>query len=369
MDPKYQFYLATSRGTIICTCCTLKEKIQYDKSEEPSEVTSLIFGRTENEIVAGYRNGTVAFFNTEVNKFDNKKIKNIEGDGAVTGLGCVENTIVIARCDGIINLWKNKKDKDFFSINLDEKGTLDCMVSNKSRKNVIGTGGQFNDMKLWDIETKQCIFKAKSLGHDELNLPIPTSIRGISFFEEESLSACATREGHVLLYDERAQRKPVVKFLEKKASYTTISPAYRERQCVVGTTRGYMQHLDLKTNKCLRTFTSFTGSVTSIECDPMDSVVAATSLDRHLRIFNLETKELLHKVYLKQNLTKLLMRPIVKAEPELEESNKDSKEVIDEEYEDLFNNMETIDDHKKTKRKNFEKQNSAKKKKIKQNIG
>lgn len=63
-----------------------------------------------------------------------------------------------------------------------------------------------------------------------LNLPIPTSVRGITFFTEDTyLSACATKEGYVLLYDDRAQRRPVVKFMEKKASYTTISFAYRER--------------------------------------------------------------------------------------------------------------------------------------------
>lgn len=63
-----------------------------------------------------------------------------------------------------------------------------------------------------------------------LNLPIPTSVRGITFFPEDSyLSVCATKEGHVLLYDDRAQRRPVVTFLEKKASYTTIACAYRER--------------------------------------------------------------------------------------------------------------------------------------------
>lgn len=55
-------------------------------------------------------------------------------------------------------------------------------------------------------------------------------MRGISFFPlEDKLSSCATKEGHVLLYDERAQRRPVVKFKEPKASYTCICYAHRER--------------------------------------------------------------------------------------------------------------------------------------------
>lgn len=68
------------------------------------------------------------------------------------------------------------------------------------------------------------------MGHDFLNLPIPTSVRGIAFIpNEEHLSSCVTKEGHVLLYDDRAQRRPVVKFQEPKASYTTITPAYRDQ--------------------------------------------------------------------------------------------------------------------------------------------
>lgn len=68
------------------------------------------------------------------------------------------------------------------------------------------------------------------MGHDFLNLPIPTSVRGIAFIpNEEHLSSCATKEGHVLLYDDRAQRRPVVKYHETKASFTAIAPAYRNQ--------------------------------------------------------------------------------------------------------------------------------------------
>lgn len=63
-----------------------------------------------------------------------------------------------------------------------------------------------------------------------LNLPIPTSVRSITFLtENEHLSVCCTKEGQVLLYDDKAQRRPVIKVEEKKASYTSISTTNRER--------------------------------------------------------------------------------------------------------------------------------------------
>ncbi|XP_060516093.1 WD repeat-containing protein 74 isoform X2 [Cylas formicarius] len=313
----------------------------------------MVKGRNEDEIILGYQSGHVGVYNTQQNEFI-KSLTDLEGDGGIIGAGCVKKAIISAKRNGIIHVSKGKK-RDYFSVNLDEKGTLESLICNDNRDNIVGIGGEFNNFKLFNLETKQCVFKAKSLGHDELQLPIPTSVRSIIFFPDvPNLAACATKEGYVLLYDDRAQRKPISKFLEKQASYTTISPAFRERQCFVGTTKGYMQMLDLKTAKCLKTFTNYTGSVTSIICDPVEPYIASTSLDRYLRVHNIDTKELVYKCYMKQNLTKLFLKPIIKDEGE-EKQKQD--ENVDEEYEEMFRNMETVIDEdeipKKKKRKSL----------------
>lgn len=63
-----------------------------------------------------------------------------------------------------------------------------------------------------------------------LNLPIPTTVRSIAFLpDNDNLSVCCTKEGQVLLYDDKAQRRPVVKFVEPKASYTTLTVTNRDR--------------------------------------------------------------------------------------------------------------------------------------------
>jgi ribosome biogenesis protein NSA1 len=364
LSNKYCLYAGTSRGVLQYTYCKPDEKVSYILPEHQSEITALEWGRSEDEIIIGYKNEQVHLYNSIENKYV-KTVSKLEGEGRIVGVAPADKSILIAQQEGIITLWSGKKS-DYFSINLEEKETLDAIVYNKSRENLVGTGGECNDFKVWDIQTKQCLFKAKSLGHDELNLPIPTSIRGItSFPENEKLNACATKEGHVLLYDEKAQRRPVVKFFEKKASYTCISSAYRERQCLVGTTRGYMQLLDLRApGKLLQTFTGFTGSITSIVCDPVEPLVATTSLDRFLRVHHLETKDLVYKVYLKQNLTKVLMKALIKEEQQEELVN----EAVDDEYEELFKNMETVTDKEQTqqKRKSECKTGQKTKKKIKE---
>lgn len=353
---KYVFYAGTDRGFILNTTIN-PTKIKAAKPEEPSEVTALTFGKTDEELYIGYENGKVDYYNISEDKYL-RSLDNLVGEGKIVGLKSVGKNVIAARHDGIINVWCERRN-NYFDIGLDQKGTLDCMAYNDYRQNVVGSGGEHNDFRLWDIETHQNIFKAKSLGHDMLNLPIPTSVRGITFFPTDPfLGACCSKQGHVLLYDERAQRRPVTKFLQANASYSTIACAYRERQCLVGTTRGYLQLIDMKTGKCLKTFTTFTGSITCIVCDPVEPYITTASLDKFLRVHNIETKELIHKMYMKQNLTKLLVKSLVKEEP-----IKENETIVDQEYEDIFDNMQTIEEvENKTKKRKSKTDNLVRKK-------
>ena len=121
------------------------------------------WGRSEDEIIVGYKNEQVHLYNLNQNKYT-KTISKLEGEGPIAGIAPVNKSILIAKHDGIITLWNGKKS-DYFSINLEEKGTLEAIIYNKNREDVVGTGGECNDFKLWNLETKQCLFKAKSVSH------------------------------------------------------------------------------------------------------------------------------------------------------------------------------------------------------------
>lgn len=77
----------------------------------------------------------------------------------------------MAKHDGVISIWR-KKSRDFFSINLNENASLNSMEHNQNKDNIVGTGGEANDFKLWNIETKQCVFKAKSVSNESCLLII-----------------------------------------------------------------------------------------------------------------------------------------------------------------------------------------------------
>lgn len=137
-----------------------QKEIKFQKPEDVSEITALSFGKEDNVLI-GYGNGNVVLFDHNQTQYVNK-IKDLEGEGEIVGLELLNKTIIAAKRDGVINLW-NKKKQNYFDINLEDKGTLETMVLHRGRLNIVGTGGEFNDLKLWDLEKHQCIFKAKSV--------------------------------------------------------------------------------------------------------------------------------------------------------------------------------------------------------------
>lgn len=138
-----------------------QKEFKYQKPEEACEITALSFGRDE-QILLGDQNGNVSIFDPTQNKCV-KKITDLEGDGRIVGLNMLDKTIIAARHDGIINLRRSKKKTSYFDINLDDKATLETMVLHTGKSSIVGTGGEQNDLKLWDVETHQCVFKAKSV--------------------------------------------------------------------------------------------------------------------------------------------------------------------------------------------------------------
>lgn len=119
------------------------------------------WGRKENEILIGHRDGTLKFYDTLTNKLLKSRPL---ADSSLVGVGCRNSLIVTGSLKGYVYLLKGKV-KDEFSIELPENGTLNCLCYHNTRENLVGTGGETNDFKLWDVNTKQCVFKAKSVSN------------------------------------------------------------------------------------------------------------------------------------------------------------------------------------------------------------
>lgn len=72
---------------------------------------------------------------------------------------------------------------------------------------------------------------------------------------------------------------------------------------------------------------------------------------------------ILLQIYMKQSLTRVLVKPTIKEEEVDQIIKNEDEKVVDEEYEDLFRNMEIIQEHSNRKRKNSVDEKTKKKNK------
>lgn len=109
--------------------------------------------------------------------------------------------------------------------------------------------------------------------------------------------ATVTQQGQIRIYDTRTQRRPILVYKNLDSVYTSIATTNSDKEIVVGSSKGYLQLMDLRSSiKPVTTFKGFMGGITDIMCDQESPRVASCSLDRYFRIHNLEEKNLEYQV-------------------------------------------------------------------------
>lgn len=101
-----------------------------------------------------------------------------------------------------------------------------------------------------------------------------------------------------------------------------------------GDTTGRVSRVDLRTLRLSGTYKGNTGSVRDIAIHPTLPRLATVGLDRIMRVFDSESRQQLHRVYLRQQLNAVLFtsEEEVKmfAEEESEESDVDNESDVNE---------------------------------------
>ena len=110
-----------------------------------------------------------------------------------------------------------------------------------------------------------------------------------------------------------------------------------------GDTTGRVSRIDLRTLRLSGTYKGNTGSVRDIAIHPTLPRLATVGLDRIMRVFDSESRQQLHRVYLRQQLNAVLFtsEEEVKmfAEEESEESDVDNASDVDD-----VNDVNDMDD-------------------------
>ncbi|CAH1262264.1 WD repeat-containing protein 74-like [Branchiostoma lanceolatum] len=314
------------------------------------EICAMCWGnQQESQVCIGLKNGLVKTFDAEQGEFTDCA-NCAGGDGRFTGLAKYQGSLVTCVESGLLRVWKDEGEK----VDMDVGKDVCRMRQNHALPHQVATGGKENELKLWDIqEPEKPIFKAKNVRNDFLDLRVPVWVTDLQFLSEQKLVTC-TGHRQVRVYDPATpKRRPVLNVELGEYALTALSVTPDCQSVIVGDSQGSMVMVDLRMGKVQKAFKGFAGAIRSLQCHPTLPMVASCGLDRFLRIHDINTKEMLHKVYLKSKLNCLLFSSADFTQEETETTKKqkrklESSNITDEDEDELWGNMSVVQDGKKT---------------------
>ncbi|XP_041968766.1 WD repeat-containing protein 74-like [Aricia agestis] len=329
----------------------IENLVEIKDLQKDDAITCMVWGNAEQtEILLARKNQQIQVFNT-LDGFTKTYTADF-GTGDVVGLGRYKRRLIAGLASGLVQVWSKKENTI-----INTGGKLDRMRVCAEDNTLFATGGEENELKVWKVGETVPVFTAKNLPHDSLQLRRPVWVSDLTFLSDTLLAVCS-RHGYVRLYDTRAQRRPVVN-VEFKMAATCLTPSFEERQVIVGFGRGQLQCVDLRRGRPDRVYKGAVGAVTGVVAERRARVLVSASLDRHLRVHNYDTKELLYKQYLTSKLTGVLVQsesstPLHRAAEVKAEEGAEAGAGVEaggDELDRLFDDMEAIGEKTSKKRR------------------
>lgn len=318
-----------------------------------SRITALNWGDNDDEILIGRANKFVKIFDTQSSDFTS----NLEMiDAPIVGLARYEGRLIAGIGNGKIQVLADTP------VVLETGDHLSKLRQCRQSKNLVATGGKDrqNNLKVWDLETQKKLFTSKNLPHDYLQLEVPIWDSDILFSNDHELATCS-RYGYIRRYDTRAQRRPVVEYKNSKEQISYTCLATHENMIYAGASMGIIRAFDFRKLKIIaHTYKGFTGSISDIGIDETGKYLYSSSLDRFVRVHCSQSTALMYQCYVKSKATQILLRTkaalnntslndtdcVFMGEVEDDEEQQQQPEEngagSDPEFDELFENMDTI---------------------------
>lgn len=219
--------------------------------------------------------------------------------------------------------------------------------------NLIAAGGKDrkNNLKVIDLTSAKTIFETKNVANDELDLEVPIWDTDFSFLSSTTVATCS-RYGYVRFYDIKKQRRPIFNYKNDQEQISYNSMTAHGTNVFVGSNLGVIRCFDTRSmQRVLHTYKGFVGSTTSMVTDVLGKYLAVGGLDRYVRLYNIESTELLYQCYTKSKVMDVLLHEVKTEKSDDEEvdgqsqsvsSSKRSRIEEDPEYDELFDNMQTV---------------------------
>lgn len=311
-----------------------------------------------------------------------------------------EFAVVAYELSQVFVVWLKDLKKEALSVKVEgwkNNTTIEAFEANPYEDGVFAYGGKENDLKivrLFEVSklkkafkaeslSTEVIFTAKNVPFDHLGLRVPVWISQIKFFKDSDKDAykliTATRKGQVRQYDTSVGERPTCDYRVSEKPLMQLAFANADQtEVIVADNHNYVAKLSLTkidpkgyqirtatagilhrpTPKVLGKFSEGgnTGAIHGVETNFKSNIVAFGGLDRYLRVFDLEKRTLVAKVYAATQISDIL---VLEADDEDE-----SKKTEESDEEDVWDKLDELAKPKKRKvEEDEEKEKKSKKSK------
>lgn len=320
-------------------------------------------GEGESQILVGRQNGVVKCFDTSSQTLIDSGTACIL-DSKVVGVASLlgDGSMCAAVGEsGMLRVWTGGLTEQTVDRTIGDN--ICCMAVSSDGKH-LAAGGKENNLKVWavdQLEEKQAAFQAKNVKNDFLNLRVPVHVTSTAFLGDDSGKVVTGTNFHQLrMYDPKTQKRPVLDAEWHEHPITSCAVLPDNNRVLCGNSAGYLATLDLRmAGRQVGGFKGSAGSVRAVCAHSSQPLIASAGLDRFLRVYNVNTRKCVKKIYMKSAMNCLLM---TQSEICLEEEERkagvkrsatdDIKDEpnegdSDEDAEEIWEGMETVKDQKK----------------------
>ncbi|VDM53612.1 unnamed protein product [Angiostrongylus costaricensis] len=270
------------------------------------EITSMIWScERQSDVLAALLDRQLKLYDTQTNTF--YPLFNMTGgEGAVQGLHSVRGAKIVSCVEsGLTSVW----DRNGECCGKWEAGAGVRVMRGLTTRNEVLTGGTKHLVKTWDIETGKLLWSARNVPLNFLDIEVPIACTDARYVDHSGSIIEATKLHELRLYDPRAQRRPLKLIPFMDVPITAVSRCYRDNHVLAANSIGEMGLFDLRSKvHPVCKYKGQAGAIRSIDAHPTAPYVASCGIDRFVRVHDIDTRKLAHKVYCKTRLNRVLMR-------------------------------------------------------------
>lgn len=270
------------------------------------EITSMIWScEGQSDVLAALLDRQLKLYDTNTHTFN--PLFNISGgEGAVQGLHTVQGAKIVSCVEsGHTNVWNRNGE----CCGKWETGAGVRVMRGLSTRDEVLTGGMKHLIKTWDIETGKRLWSARNVPLDFLGLEVPIACNDARYIDDSGNIIEATKVHELRVYDPRAQRRPLKLIPFMDVPITAVSRCYRDNHVLAANSIGEMGLFDLRSKvHPVCKYKGQAGAIRSIDAHPTAPYVASCGIDRFVRVHDIDTRKLAHKIYCKTRLNRVLMR-------------------------------------------------------------